>query len=96
MSSYQFTAELCLHDDMPAPRTSSPSPSPPPMRSAPPRNGAASAPSASTPPSATRPWDTSVFLDTKTGSLVLPVKAAVRRQQEIDQGDRVTVSITTR
>ena len=40
-------------------------------------------------------WDTSVFPDTKTGSFLLPVKAAVRRKQEIDDGDLVAVTITT-
>src|SRR5262249_18329454 len=40
-------------------------------------------------------WDTSVFPDAKTGSFLLPVKAAVRRAQDIDDGSLVTVSLTT-
>jgi hypothetical protein len=41
-------------------------------------------------------WDTSVFPDTATGSFLLPVKAAIRAQQNIDDGDPVAVTITTR
>jgi Domain of unknown function (DUF1905) len=41
-------------------------------------------------------WNTSVFPDTKTGSFLLPVKAAVRSRQDIDEGDLVTVRVTTR
>lgn len=40
-------------------------------------------------------WNTSVFPDTKTGSFLLPVKAAVRREQQLDGGDTVPVTITT-
>lgn len=38
-------------------------------------------------------WQTSLFPDTKTGSFVLPVKAQVRKANDIVEGDRVTVSI---
>ena len=41
-------------------------------------------------------WDTSVFPDARTGSFMLPVKAAVRSRQDIDDGDVVTVTLTTR
>ena len=40
-------------------------------------------------------WDTSVFPDTTSGSYLLPVKAAVRRAEAIDDGDRVRVTIST-
>lgn len=38
-------------------------------------------------------WRTSVFPD-KTRGYVLPVKAAVRRREGVDVGDRVTVTLT--
>jgi Domain of unknown function (DUF1905) len=41
-------------------------------------------------------WDTSVFPDARTGSFVLPVKAAVRRAEGIDDGGLVTVTLTTK
>lgn len=41
-------------------------------------------------------WETSVFPDARTGSFVLPVKAAVRRAQDIDDGSAVEVTITIR
>ena len=39
-------------------------------------------------------WRTSLFPDSKAGSYVLPVKAAVRRAEELDTGDRATVEVT--
>lgn len=41
-------------------------------------------------------WETSVFPDTRSGSFLLPVRAAVRRAEGIDDGDTVAVVITTR
>ena len=41
----------------------------------------------------TSTWQTSVFPDTKTGSFVLPVKAPVRRANDIVAGDRIKVAI---
>lgn len=38
-------------------------------------------------------WDTSVFPDAKAGRYVLPVKAAVRRRERIDDGDEVDVHL---
>lgn len=38
-------------------------------------------------------WSTSVFPDAGTGSYVLPVKAAVRRAEGIDDGDVVTAHL---
>jgi hypothetical protein len=36
-----------------------------------------------------------VFPDSETGSFVLPVKAPVRRTQDIEDGDQVEVTLTT-
>lgn len=41
-------------------------------------------------------WDTSVFPDTERDSFLLPVKAAVRRAERVETGDRVSVTVTTR
>jgi hypothetical protein len=41
-------------------------------------------------------WETSVFPDARSGSYLLPVKAAVRRAERIDGGDTVTVTLMTR
>ena len=38
-------------------------------------------------------WSTSVFPDKESGSYVLPVKAAVRRAEAIDDGDVVTARL---
>jgi hypothetical protein len=38
-------------------------------------------------------WDTSVFPDTDRGAYVLPVKKAVRRAEEIDEGDHADVHL---
>ena len=38
-------------------------------------------------------WRTSVFPDTKTGSFVLPVKAEVRRREDLLAGDVVEVGL---
>lgn len=39
-------------------------------------------------------WKTSVFPETATGSYLLPVKKAVRKAAEIEDGDVVDVSLT--
>lgn len=39
-------------------------------------------------------WRTSLFPDTKAESYVLPVKQAVRRAEEIGDGEHVTVRLT--
>ncbi len=39
-------------------------------------------------------WETSMFV--KDGSYVLPLKDAVRRAEELDEGDPVTVQLTVR
>lgn len=39
-------------------------------------------------------WDTSLFPDSTSSSFVLPVKAAVRRANDLLPGDRVRVTVT--
>jgi hypothetical protein len=38
-------------------------------------------------------WTTSVFADTKSSSYLLPVKAAVRRREQVEDGDTATVAL---
>jgi len=38
-------------------------------------------------------WTTSLFADTKRASYLLPVKADVRRREQLDAGQRVAVAI---
>jgi hypothetical protein len=38
-------------------------------------------------------WDTSVFPDTRSGSLLLPLKAQVRKDARVTAGDRVRVQL---
>jgi hypothetical protein len=38
-------------------------------------------------------WTTSVFPDKGSGSYVLPVKAAVRKAEHLDDGDPVTIHV---
>ena len=38
-------------------------------------------------------WSTSVFPDSRSGRYVLPVKAAVRRRERIEDGDEVDVHL---
>ena len=39
-------------------------------------------------------WSTSVFPDKESGSYVLPVKAAVRKAEHLDDGDPATIHLT--
>jgi hypothetical protein len=39
-------------------------------------------------------WKTSIFPDKYSGSYLLPLKAQVRKKEEIETGDLVTFSIT--
>ena len=39
-------------------------------------------------------WSTSVFPDKESGSFVLPVKAAVRRAEDLDDGSPALVHVT--
>ncbi len=96
MSTHDFTAELWLHNDMPGawyfvtlPRDASDE-----IRVTPERRGFGSVRVRATIGDST--WDTSVFPDTRTDSFLLPVKAAVRSREGIDEGDLVTVTITPR
>lgn len=41
-------------------------------------------------------WDTSIFPDRKVGTYLLPVKASVRTQEELQCDDTVTYTITLR
>jgi hypothetical protein len=96
MSTYDFTAELWLHDDMPGAWyfITLPLDAADEIRATNERRGFGSIRIQATIGDST--WDTSVFPDTNTASLLLPVKAAVRRRQDIDEGDLVAVRITTR
>ena len=38
-------------------------------------------------------WNTSVFPDTKAGAYMLPVKAEVRKKEQIEVGNIVTVTL---
>lgn len=40
-------------------------------------------------------WDTSVFPDKRSGMYLLPVKLSVRRKEGMDEGEPVTISLTT-
>jgi hypothetical protein len=41
-------------------------------------------------------WKTSIFPDKKTGSYLLPLKAHVRKEEEIEAGDTITLHIDIR
>jgi hypothetical protein len=41
-------------------------------------------------------WKTSIFLDSKSGSYLLPLKAEVRKKEKIGIGDTITFSIEIR
>ena len=38
-------------------------------------------------------WETSIFPDTKADSFVLPCKKAVRKAEDLEEGDRVSVTL---
>lgn len=38
-------------------------------------------------------WRTSIFPDSRSGAFILPIKADVRRRENIAAGDRVTVNV---
>jgi hypothetical protein len=42
----------------------------------------------------TTTWDTSVFPDRKSGTYLLPVKAAVRKAEGMFEGDAVSYQVT--
>ena len=39
-------------------------------------------------------WKTSIFIYSKDGSYVLPIKKEVREKEQIDSGDKIQVSVT--
>ncbi len=41
-------------------------------------------------------WDTSIFPDNRSGQYLLPLKATVRKKEEIMADDEVTIKITLR
>jgi Domain of unknown function (DUF1905) len=41
-------------------------------------------------------WETSIFADRKSASYLLPVKADVRRRENLGAGDRVTIAVELR
>lgn len=41
-------------------------------------------------------WDTSVFPDKRSGTYLLPIKAAVRRAEGLEDGEAVQITIQTR
>ena len=41
-------------------------------------------------------WDTSIFADKKSGSYLLPLKAQVRKKEEIDDEDEVSFTLKLR
>jgi hypothetical protein len=96
MSSYEFTAELWLHDDMPGAWyfITLPLAAADEIRATRERRGFGSVRIHATIGDST--WGTSVFPDVRTGSFLLPVKAAVRSRQDINAGDLVTVTVATR
>jgi hypothetical protein len=38
-------------------------------------------------------WSTSLFPDRRSGSYLLPVKAEIRRREQVDAGDTVTIEL---
>jgi hypothetical protein len=95
MSIYEFAAELWLHTDMPGAWyfITLPLDAACEIRATQERRGFGSVRVHATIGDST--WDTSVFPDTKTDSFLLPVKAAVRSRERIDERDVVTVTIST-
>ena len=41
-------------------------------------------------------WSTSLFFDSNTNTYLLPLKADIRRQEHIDEGDTVTVRLAVK
>ncbi len=95
MNTYTFTSELWLHSTMPGAWyfVTLPLDAADEIRASTERRGFGSVRVRAT-IGETR-WNTSVFPDSGTGSFVLPVKAAVRRSEDIADGDQVEVTLTT-
>jgi uncharacterized protein DUF1905 len=96
VSSYAFTAPVWLHSGMPGAWyfITLPFDAADEIRATQERRGFGSVRVSATIGDST--WDTSVFPDTRTSSYLLPVKAAVRTRQGIDEGDVVAVTIRPR
>jgi len=41
-------------------------------------------------------WETSIFPDSRSGTYILPLKAAVRRSEGIFEGDQITFTLAIR
>lgn len=41
-------------------------------------------------------WETSIFPDSKSGTFLLPVKASVRRAEDIYEGEKISFAIKLR
>lgn len=41
-------------------------------------------------------WETSIFPDKKAGAYLLPLKADVRKKEQVDEGDRIKFSVVIR
>ena len=41
-------------------------------------------------------WETSIFPDSRSGTYILPLKAAVRRAEAIAEGDQITFTLAIR
>lgn len=41
-------------------------------------------------------WETSIFPDKKAGTYLLPLKADVRKKEQVDEGDRIKFSVVIR
>lgn len=95
MSTHTFTTELRLHDGAPGAWyfVTLPLDAADEIRATNERRGFGSVRVRAT--IGTTAWDTSVFPDAQSGSYLLPVKAAVRRAEGVDDGDRVRVTVTT-
>lgn len=39
-------------------------------------------------------WDSAIWYDTKRESYILPLKAEIRKKEEVDSGDTITVELS--
>ena len=95
MATYRFTTALWLHSDMPGAWcfATLPLDVADEIRATSERQGFGSVRVRAA--IGRRSGTTSVFPDRRSASYLLPVKAAVRRAEDVDGGDTVTVTITT-
>ncbi len=38
-------------------------------------------------------WDTAIWFDTKAGTYLLPIKAAIRKKEKVESGEEVMITI---